>query len=65
MNELNMLVYKKFKKFNLIYNEYYYLDYDINELTGLININKKVKYYTKAQVNKNLISIKNALYKLN
>jgi hypothetical protein len=61
MIELKEFVTKKYKEFNLFYEEFYYLDYEIDEKTGLINKNKKVKYYTKDQINRNLESIKKCL----
>lgn len=40
------------------YEEVYYLDDEVDENTGIINRGKKVKHYTKEQVNRNLEAIK-------
>ena len=37
-----------------------YLDYEVDEDTGMINKNKKVKHYTKDQVTRNLKAFKSA-----
>ena len=36
----------------------YYLDYEVNEDTGIINKKKKVKHYTKNQINRNMKALK-------
>ncbi len=58
--ELRKTVTKKYKNLELSYEEVYYLDYEVNEDTGMIDKNKKVKHYTKDQVNRNMKALKNA-----
>ncbi len=53
-DELQGTVEKVFKGAKLVYTEAYYLDYEVDENTGLINKNKKVRHYTKEQVNRNM-----------
>ena len=53
-DELQRTVEKVFKGTKLAYKEAYYLDYEVDENTGLINKNKKVRHYTKEQVNRNM-----------
>lgn len=59
-NELQKSVKKVYKGIELSYIEVYYLDYEINGDTGVINKKKKVKYYTKNQMNRNLKALKSA-----
>lgn len=59
-NELKESVIKIFKGIELSYEEVYYLDYGVNEDTGIINKEKKVKYYTKSQINRNMKALKSA-----
>lgn len=54
-------VRKKFKSVNLEYTEVYYLDYEVDENTGVINKNL-VKHYTRSQMDRNLKSLKNAYH---
>jgi len=58
--ELQETVFKNYKGIELTYTEVYYLDYEVNEDTGIINKEKKVKHYTKNQVNRNLQALKSA-----
>ena len=58
--ELHSSVEKTFRSLNLSYIEAYYLDYEVNEDTGIINKEKKVKHYTKEQVNRNMKALKSA-----
>ncbi len=58
--ELRKTVKKIYKNLELSYEEVYYLDYEVNEDTGMINKNKKVKHYTKDQVNRNMKALKSA-----
>ena len=60
VDELRNMVNKKFKGLNLEYEEVYYLDYEVNEDTGLINRNKKVTNYTKNQIERNMKALKNS-----
>ena len=60
MTELQKSVKKIFKGIELSYLEVYYLDYEVNEDTGIINKKGKVKYYTKNQINRNLKALKSA-----
>lgn len=59
-NEIQESVIKIFKGIELSYVEVYYLDYEVNEDTGIINKKKKVKYFTKNQTNRNLKALKSA-----
>ena len=58
--ELHELVVKNYKGLELSYNEAYYLDYEVDEDTGMINKEKKVKHYTKSQISRNLKALKSA-----
>lgn len=55
--ELRETVMKLYKGIELSYEEVYYYDYEVDEDTGMVNRNKKVKYYTKDQVNRNTKSL--------
>lgn len=44
----------------VIYNEVYYLDFEVDEETFIINRERKVRFYTKEQVNRNLKALKKA-----
>lgn len=59
-NELEKEVTKEFKGFHLTYKEVFYLDYEVNEDTGMIHKTKKVKHYTKNQVSRNMKALKSA-----
>jgi DNA-binding transcriptional regulator YiaG len=58
--ELRETVKKEFKGLELSFDEVYYLDYKIDEDTGMIDKSEKVKHYTKEQMNRNLKSLKSA-----
>jgi hypothetical protein len=58
INEITGSVVKFYKGIKLEYPEVYYLDYEVDEDTGIINREKKVKYYTKSQIKRNNESIK-------
>lgn len=59
-DELVESVEKIHKGFKLVYNKFYYLDYEVDENTGMINREKKVKYHTENHVNRNLKALKSA-----
>ena len=59
-DELTGMAEKIFRGIKLEYPEVYYLDYDVNEETGMIDRNKPVKHYTKHQIERNLKALKNA-----
>ncbi|MCG8236732.1 transcriptional regulator [Tenacibaculum finnmarkense genomovar ulcerans] len=59
-DELQRTVEKKFKGFQLIYKEVYYLDYDVNEDTGIIDKKNKVEFYTKSQISRNMRTLKSS-----
>ncbi len=59
-NELQRTVEKKFKGINLVYKEVYYLDYDVDEDTGIINRQNKVEFYTKSQISRNMKALKSS-----
>ena len=56
--ELRETVKKNYKNIELSYEEVYYLDYEVDEDTGMINKKKKVKHYTKDQVTRNMKNLK-------
>lgn len=58
--ELSSTVEKNYKGIKLEFTEVYYLDYIVDEETGLINKNVKDKHYTKNQMERNLKALKNA-----
>lgn len=59
-NELQQLVNKVIKGVKITYNEVYYLDYEVNEDTGVINKDKQVEHYTMDQITRNMKSQKSA-----
>lgn len=59
-DELQRTVEKTFKDIKLTYKEVYYLDYDVDENTGMINRQNKVEYYTKSQVSRNMKALKSS-----
>ncbi len=59
-DELQRTVEKTFKGIKLTYKEVYYLDYDVDEDTGMINRQSKVEYYTKGQVSRNMKKLKSS-----
>ena len=61
-NELQNLFEKDYKGIKLQYNEVYYLDYIVDEETGLINKHIKEKYFTKSQIKRNIIALKSSYY---
>ena len=52
--ELREIVRKLYKNLELSYEEVYYLDYEVDENTGMINKDKKAKHHTKDQVTRNM-----------
>ncbi len=58
--ELKETVEKEFKGLKLSFEEVFYLDYKVNEDTGIVDKTKKVKHYTKDQMNRNLKALKSA-----
>ena len=58
--ELTATVEKFYKGMNLKYTEVFYLDFVVDEETGLINKEVKEKYYTKNQMERNMKALKNA-----
>lgn len=59
-DELQRSVEKVYKGLKLTYVESYYLDDQVNEDTGQVIKEKKVRNYTKEQVNRNLKALKSA-----
>ncbi|MGZ2368605.1 hypothetical protein ACXR6G_02315 [Ancylomarina sp. YFZ004] len=59
-NELQRSVEKIFKGTKLIFAEAYYLDYEVDEDTGIINKEKKERHYTKEQICRNMKALKSA-----
>lgn len=58
--ELREAVNKKFKGLELSFEEVYYLDYKVDEETGMIDKSEKVKHYTREQMNRNMKALKTA-----
>lgn len=58
--ELRETVKEIYKGINLVYEEVYYLDYEVDEDIGKISKDKKVRHYTKNQVERNLKALKSA-----
>jgi hypothetical protein len=61
-DELTVVVEKEYKGIKLKYNEFFYLDYSVDENTGFINKETKEKYYTKNQMQRNIKALKNAYH---
>ena len=61
-DELYAVVEKVYKVIKLEYNEAFYLDYSVDEDTGLINKDFKDKHYTKNQMERNIKALKNAYH---
>lgn len=59
-DELTATVEKLYKGMKLEYVEVYYLDYAVDEDTGLINKGVMEKHYTKNQMERNMKALKNA-----
>jgi DNA-binding transcriptional regulator YiaG len=59
-DELQRLVTKKIKGVKVTYNEVYYLDFEVDEETGMVNKSQLVEHYTKEQVRRNLKAQKSA-----
>ena len=59
-DELQREVNKIFKGIKLSYKEVYYLDYDVDEDTGMIDKHNKVEYYTKSQISRNMKTLKSS-----
>lgn len=59
-DEITEMTNKVFRGVKLEYPEAYYMDYDVDEETGLINKDVKVKHYTKSQIERNIKALKNA-----
>lgn len=61
-DELYDVVEKVYKGIKLQYNEVFYLDFIVDEETGLISEDLKDKYYTKNQMERNIKALKNAYH---
>ena len=59
-DELQKSVGKIFKGTKLAFIEVYYLDCEVDEDTGIINKEKKVRHYTKEQISRNMKALKSA-----
>ena len=57
-NELNATLKKNYKGIKLEYTEVFYLDYVVDEDTGLIDKEVKDKHYTKSQMDRNMKALK-------
>jgi DNA-binding transcriptional regulator YiaG len=61
-DELSEQVVRNYKGIKLAYTEVFYLDNEVDEETGMINKETKVKHYTKAQMERNMKALKNAYH---
>ena len=59
-DEVTGMAEKIFRGIKLEYPEVYYLDFEVNEETGMIDKTKTGKHYTKNQIERNLKALKNA-----
>lgn len=59
-DELTATVEKFYKEMKLEYTEVFYLDYAVDEDTGLVNKGIMNKLYTKNQMERNMKALKNA-----
>jgi len=59
-DELQRSVTKVIKGVELTYKEFYYLDYEVDEETGMIDKKKLVEHYTKDQTTHNIKALKSA-----
>ena len=57
--ELSATVTKLYKGMKLEYTEVFYMDYIVDEETGMINKEVKDKYYTRSQIDRNMKALKN------
>lgn len=60
VDELTANVEKTYKGVKLSYTEAYYLDYAVDENTGMVNKDVKEKHFSKNQMERNLKALKNA-----
>ncbi|NMH27998.1 helix-turn-helix domain-containing protein [Flavobacterium silvaticum] len=60
--ELTEIVERVYKGVHLSYEEFYYLDYEVDEDSGMVNKEKKVKHYTKNQMDRNIKALKNSYH---
>ncbi len=60
--ELSATVTKSYKGMELEYREVFYMDYIVDEETGLINKDLKDKHYTKGQMDRNMKALKSAYH---
>jgi len=61
-DEIQATTFKKYKDLHLEYIEVYYLDHEVDEHSGLINREQKVKHYTKNQMDRNMKALRNAYH---
>lgn len=59
-DELTATVEKRYREVKLQYPEVFYLDYVVDEDTGLVNKDMMDKHYTKNQMERNMKALKNA-----
>lgn len=59
-DELQRFVKKEIRGVKVTYNEVYYLDFEVDDETGMINRDRLVEHYTKDQMNRNLKAQKSA-----
>ena len=60
--ELSATVTKLYKGMKLEYTEVFYMDYMVDEKTGLIDKEVKDKHYTRSQIDRNMKALKNAYH---
>lgn len=61
-DELQRSVTKVIRGVKVTYKEVYYLDFEVDEETGMINKDKLVEHYTKDQTSRNLKAQKSAYH---
>jgi len=61
--ELQEVVKRTFEGIEFSYQAVYYMDYEVDEYTGMINKEKLAKFCTSKQMNRNLKACKEAYSK--
>ena len=61
-DELQRIAERNINGIKFKFSEVYYLDYDVDEGTGMINKNSKGVFYTGSQVDRNMRALKRAYH---
>ena len=59
-NELQRIAKRNINGIKFQFKEVYYLDYDVDEKTGMINKNQMAVFYTSNQVSRNMKALKSS-----